>query len=70
MRGGGELVLEDGRVFSDKLAFHGPYNGALVKHEVKPHKTGTRYSAVIFNGPKVYPIAKPSSDVEVPTTTV
>ena len=48
--GGGELVLEDGRVFSEKHVFHGPYNGALLEHEVKPHQHGTRYSAVIFRG--------------------
>ena len=57
---GGELVLDDGRIFSDKHVFHGPYNGALVAHEVKPHQTGTRYSTVIFSGPKVYPIQKPA----------
>ena len=57
---GGELVLEDGRVFSDKHVFHGPYNGAEIAHEVKPHKTGTRYSAVIFSGPKIYPKHKPA----------
>ena len=59
---GGELVLDDGRVFSDKYVFHGPYNGAEIAHEVKPHKTGTRYSAVIFSGPKVYPKKKPALD--------
>ena len=55
----GALCLEDGRVFSDKLVFHGAYNGAKIKHWVLHHSKGVRYSAVIFNGPKVYPRGKP-----------
>ena len=55
----GALCLEDGRVFSDKFVFHGPYNGAEIKHWVLPHPSGVRHSAVIFRGPKVYPKGKP-----------
>ena len=60
----GALCLEDGRVFSDKLVFHGAYNGAEIKHWVLPHSQGFRYSAVIFNGPKVYPKGKPTSALD------
>jgi len=55
----GALCLEDGRILSDKFVFHGPYNGAKIKHWVLPHSEGVRHSAVIFRGPKVYPNGKP-----------
>ena len=49
--GGGELCLEDGTVYSEKEVWHGPYQGDEVTHWVTPHKTGTRYSCVVFRAP-------------------
>ena len=50
--GGGELCLEDGTVYSEKEVWHGPYQGDEVMHWVTPHKTGTRFSCVVFEAPQ------------------
>ena len=49
--GQGALCLEDGRIFSEKEVWHGPYQGDQITHWVTPHKTGTRYSCVLFRAP-------------------
>ena len=51
---GGEIVLEDLRVFSDKHVFNGQKNGDEIAHEVKPHKNGNIFISVIFIMPKFY----------------
>ena len=50
--GGGELCLEDGTVYSEKGVWHGPYQGDEITHWVTPHKTGTRFSCVVFEAPQ------------------
>jgi len=47
----GALCLEDGTVYSEKEVWHGPYQGDEVTHWVNPHKSGTRYSCVVFQAP-------------------
>jgi len=49
--GGGDLCLEDGTIYSEKEVWHGPYQGDEMTHWVSPHKTGTRFSAVVFEAP-------------------
>ena len=57
---GGELCLADGRVFNEKHKWY-EYDGSVVEHWVNSHTTGTRFSAVAFQGPpapKTRPPAK------------
>ena len=49
--GQGALCLEDGTVYSEKEVWHGPYQGDKIMHWVTPHRTGTRYSCVVFRAP-------------------
>ena len=44
----GALCLEDGRIFSEKGIWHGPFRGDLLTHWVTPHQTGERFSCVVF----------------------
>ncbi len=50
--GQGALCLEDGTVYSEKEVWHGPYQGDEVLHWVNGHRTGTRFSCVVFEAPQ------------------
>ena len=62
--GGGALHLADGRVFNEKHQWY-EYDGSAVEHWVEPHESGTRYSAVAFQGPPA-PKTRPKKEIDVP----
>ena len=46
---GGQLNLEDGKVFEEKRKWHGPCDEGHILHWNTPHEGGTRYSIVAFS---------------------